>query len=116
MANSLVGTVGLELATAPISLNSSNSTSITPRLAVAYQVDMLAKDTGARSLTSSFAESPAAGVLTTQGENRGVNTFLVEGGVDLKVAKDASLYANVGYQAFSNGSQFTYSGGIKVSF
>lgn len=116
MANSLVGTVGLELATAPISLNSSNSTTITPRLAVAYQVDMLAKDNGARSLTSSFAESPAAGVLTTQGENRGVNTFLVEGGVDLKVARDASLYANVGYQAFSNGSQFTYSGGIKVSF
>ena len=35
-ANSLLGTVGLELATAPIALNRSTTTSITPRLAIAY--------------------------------------------------------------------------------
>jgi hypothetical protein len=28
----------------------------------------------------------------------------------------ASLYASVGYEVFSNGSQFTYGGGVKVRF
>ena len=115
-ANSLVGTIGFELATSPIALNKSNSAAITPRLAVAYQVDALANDTGVKSLTSSFPSAPAAGTFVTQGENRGVNAFLVDGGIDLKIARNASLYASVGYEVFSNGSQFTYGGGMKVKF
>ncbi|WP_245552668.1 autotransporter outer membrane beta-barrel domain-containing protein [Cyanobium gracile] len=115
-ANSLVGTVGLELATGPIPLNRSNTTAITPRLAVAYQVDALGNDAASRSITSSFSSAPAAGTFITQGQNRGVNAFVVDGGVDLKVAENASVYAGIGYEVFSNGSQFTYSGGVKVKF
>jgi uncharacterized protein with beta-barrel porin domain len=115
-ANSLVGTVGFELATSPIALNKSETSAITPRLAVAYQVDALANQTGVKSLSSSFQSAPAAGTFVTQGENRGVNALLVDGGFDIKVAKNASLYASVGYEVFSNGSQFTYGGGMKVRF
>ncbi len=115
-ANSLVGTLGFELASSPIPLNKANTVSITPRLAVAYQVDALANDSGVRSVTSSLNLAPAAGSFQTQGENRGVNTLAVEGGVDLKVSSTTSLYANLGYEAFSNGSQFTYGGGVKVRF
>jgi uncharacterized protein with beta-barrel porin domain len=115
-ANSLLGTVGLELATSPIALNRSKTTAITPRLAIAYEVDALGNDTGVKSLTSSFAQAPAAGSFTTQGENRGVNAFSIDGGIDLQVASNASVYANVGYEAFSTGSQFTYGGGVKVKF
>lgn len=115
-ANSLVGTLGFELASSPIPLNKANTVSITPRLAVAYQVDALANDSGVRSVTSSLNSAPAAGSFQTQGENRGVNTLAVEGGVDLKVSSTTSLYANLGYEAFSNGSQFTYGGGVKVRF
>ncbi|MBW4531281.1 MAG: autotransporter domain-containing protein [Aphanothece saxicola GSE-SYN-MK-01-06B] len=115
-ANSLLGTVGVELVTAPIPLNSSNTISITPRLAIAYQVDALGGNTENKSLTSSFVQAPAAGSFTTQGENRGTNTLTVDAGVDLKLAKNASIYANLGYEFFSNGSQFTYGGGLKVKF
>ena len=79
-------------------------------------MDALGNDTGVKSLTSSFAQAPAAGSLTTQGENRGVNTFSIDGGIDLQVASNASVYANVGYEAFNTGSQFTYGGGVKVKF
>jgi uncharacterized protein with beta-barrel porin domain len=115
-ANSLLGTIGLELATAPIALNRSKTMAITPRLTMAYQVDALGNDTGVKSLTSSFAQAPTAGSFTTQGENRGVNTFSIDGGINLQVASNASVYANVGYEAFSTGSQFTYGGGVKVKF
>lgn len=115
-ADSLIGTLGFELASSPIPLNRSGTAAITPRLALAYQVDALANDAGVRSLTSSLPSAPVAGSFQTQGENRGVNTLLVEGGVDVKVASNASLYATVGYEAFSNGSQFTYGGGMKLSF
>lgn len=115
-ANSLVGTLGFELASSPIPLNKANTVSITPRLAVAYQVDALANDSGVRSVTSSLNSAPAAGSFQTQGENRGVNTLAVEGGVDIKLSSSTALYANLGYEAFSNGSQFTYGGGVKVRF
>jgi uncharacterized protein with beta-barrel porin domain len=115
-ANSLLGTVGLELAFSPIALNRSKTTAIKPRLAIAYQVDALGNDSGVKSLTASFTQAPAAGSFTTQGQNRGVNTLTIDGGIDLQVASNASLYANVGYETFSSGSQFTYGGGLKVKF
>jgi hypothetical protein len=45
-----------------------------------------------------------------------VNTFSIDGGIDLQVASNASVDANVGYEAFNTGSQFTYGGGVKVKF
>jgi uncharacterized protein with beta-barrel porin domain len=67
-------------------------------------------------LNASYAQAPPAGSFTTQGQNRGVNTLTIDGGIDLQVASNASLYANVGYETFSSGSQFTYGGGLKVKF
>ena len=115
-ANSLVGTLGMEFASSPIALSKNKVQSITPRLAVAYQVDALANSSGNKSLTSSFVDAPGAGSFSTQGENGGTNAFTVAGGFDLQVAKNASLYATVSYEVESNGSQFGYGGGLRVSF
>ena len=115
-ANSLIGTIGFELATSTIALNKSKTTAITPRLAVAYQVDALANDTGVKTLTSTFHSAPAAGTFVAQGENRGVNAIIIDGGIDIKVAQNTSLYASAGYEIFSHGSQFTYGCGMKVKF
>ena len=115
-ANSLVGTLGMEFASSPIALSKNKVQSITPRLAVAYQVDALANSSGNKSLTSSFVDAPGAGSFSTQGENGGANAFTVAGGFDLQVAKNASLYATVSYELESNGSQFGYGGGLRVSF
>ena len=115
-ANSLVGTLGMEFASSPIALSKNKVQSITPRLAVAYQVDALANSSGNKSLTSSFVDAPGAGSFSTQGENGGANAFTVAGGFDLQVAKNASLYATVSYEVESNGSQFGYGGGLRLSF
>ena len=115
-ANSLVGTLGMEFASSPIALSKNKVQSITPRLAVAYQVDALANSSGNKSLTSSFVDAPGAGSFSTQGENGGANAFTVAGGFDLQVAKNASLYATVSYEVESNGSQFGYGGGLRISF
>jgi uncharacterized protein with beta-barrel porin domain len=115
-ANSLVGTLGMEFTTSPIALSKNKVQSITPRLAVAYQVDALANTSSNKALTSSFVEAPAAGSFTTQGENGGANAFAVAGGFDLQVAKNASLYLTVSYELESNGSQFGYGGGLRVAF
>ena len=72
-ANSLVGTLGMEFASSPIALSKNKVQSITPRLAVAYQVDALANSSGNKSLTSSFVDAPGAGSFSTQGENGGAN-------------------------------------------
>ncbi|WP_158217097.1 autotransporter domain-containing protein [Synechococcus sp. 8F6] len=115
-ANSLVGTLGLEVASSPITLSKNKVQSITPRLAVAYQVDALANTSGNKSLTSSFVDAPDAGSFSTQGENGGANAFIVAGGFDLQVAKNVSIYAMASYELQTNGSQFGYGGGVKIIF
>ena len=115
-ANSLLGTLGLEFASSPIPLSKNKVQSITPRLALAYQVDALANTSSTKSLTSSFVDAPSAGSFSTQGENGGANAFTVAGGFDLQLSKNASLYAMVSYEVQSNASQLGYGGGIRVKF
>jgi autotransporter-associated beta strand protein len=115
-ARSLVGTIGFELASSPIALNRTRTATVTPRLALAYQVDAFANDATTRTLQSSFPSAPAAGNFLTEGENQGANTFVVDGGVDIGISRDATLFASIGYEVFSSGSQFTYGGGIKIRF
>ena len=111
-----MGSLGLEFASSPIALSKNKVQSITPRLALVYQVDALANTRATKSLTSSFVDAPGAGSFTTQGENGGANAFTVSGGFDLQVTKNASLYATVGYEVESNASQFGYGGGIRINF
>lgn len=115
-ASSLVATLGMELAFSPIALSQDKVQSITPRLAVAYQVDALANSSGNKTLNSTFVAAPGAGSFSTQGENGGANALTVAGGVDVQLARNASLYATVSYQVESNGSQFGYGGGLRIHF
>jgi uncharacterized protein with beta-barrel porin domain len=115
-ANSLVGTLGVEFSSSPIPLFPNKVQSITPRLTVAYQVDALANSSDNKALTSSFVDAPGAGSFTTQGENGGANALIIEGGFDMQVAKNTSLYVTANYNSESNGSQFGYGGGIRVKF
>jgi hypothetical protein len=50
---------------------------------MAWQIDGLANDSGVRCLTSSFASAPTAGSFQTRGETRGINTLVVERGVNV---------------------------------
>jgi len=112
-SQSLVGTVGAELHAA-IPLNPARTQLLKPRLAVTYQVDALANSTRNTSLEVSL---PGAAVSTiSNGLNRGANDLTITGSCDYVINSRASLYASASYEAFSNGSQFAYGGGIKVSF
>jgi len=114
-ASSLIGTIGLELTTAPIPLNKRKTISLVPKLALAYQVDALASETGNSSLSASMPAS-GSGSFLTQGQNRGMNGFSIAAGADLALSQSAALYANVNYEAFSSGNQVGYGEGLRVKF
>ena len=114
-ASSLIGTIGLELTSAPIPLNKSKSISLVHKLALAYQVDALASETGNSSLSATMPAS-GSGSFLTQGQNRGVNGFTIAGGVDLTLSQSTALYANLNVESFSTGSQFGYAGGVRFKF
>jgi hypothetical protein len=115
-ANSIIGTLGLELATDPIRVHHKSPFAIQPKLAVTYQVDTLGNSTSEKSISSTFASSPPAPSIAIEGQNRGANSLTLDGRVELFFAKDLSLYASAGYEQFSNGNQFNYAGGIKYLF
>jgi autotransporter-associated beta strand protein len=115
-ANSLLGTVGVELMTSPLPLNTSRTATITPRLAVAYQVDALANTSRNKTLESSFVGAPAAGALTTEGQNLGVNNLNLSAGFSVNVASNLELFASASYLVISNANQFSYGGGLRVKF
>lgn len=115
-SNSLVGTIGFELSTTPIKFTKSGKQSFAPKLALAYQVDALANANYTKELTASFVEAPAAGVITTQGQNGGANAFTIAAGGDLQLFENTSLYATIRYEVENSGSQFGYSGGVRYLF
>ena len=115
-ANSLLGTIGVEFTTSPLALNAEGSASIVPRLALAYQVDALANNPQNKTINSSFVGAPAAGTLSTEGQNLGVSNLNVAGGFTVQLANQVSLYASASYLLLSNANQFAYNGGVRVKF
>ena len=116
LAQSLVASVGFELSSAPLALDANKTRVLTPRLALAYQVDALGEETDQRSLHARWSDSPGAGAVEVLGEHRGMHGFKLDGGAELKLARNAALYANLGYEAFSTGAQFNCGGGLKLTF
>jgi outer membrane autotransporter protein len=114
-ASSLVGTIGIELTSGPIPLNKAQSISLIPKLALAYQVDVLAGELGNSSLSASMPAS-GSGSFLTQGQNRGVNGLTIAAGADLALSQSTALYANVNVEAFSSGNQLGYGGGFRFKF
>jgi uncharacterized protein YhjY with autotransporter beta-barrel domain len=112
--NSLMATLGASLE-APIPLNSSKITVLTPRVGVAYQYDFLANQNGNKSITAVFQDDPTTS-FTEVGQNRGANSVYLDLGADLQINPNLVLYASVNYQAFTNGNQFGYQGGVRVKF
>jgi outer membrane autotransporter protein len=112
--NSLLGTIGISLQ-APIPLNTKKSTVLSPHIGVAYQVDFLADQDGNRSITAALQDD-AATSYTVQGQSRGPNNLYLNLGADLQLNPQAVLYANVNYQAFNNGDQIGYQGGLRYKF
>jgi len=112
-AQSLVGTVGAELSSHFV-LNDKRNNVLIPRLKLAYQVDPLANDSSNYRLQATV---PAAGAaFSTTGQSNGANNLVVGGSVEVQIADKASLFAGVNYQAFENGNQFGYGGGVKYNF
>jgi autotransporter-associated beta strand protein len=115
-ANSLLGTVGVELMTNPLPLNASRTVSITPRLTLAYQGDFLANNVQNKTVDSSFVGAPSAGTLTTEGQNLGANNLNLSGGFSVQVAENVDIYASATYLLLSNANQFSYGGGLRMKF
>lgn len=115
-ANSLTGTLGLEVTTAPIATGGGKAAALTPRLALAYRIDALADDADVKTLRASFVGTPAAGAFDTRGENRGMHAFILDSGVELTLAQGVSLHASLGYEVFATGSLFSCGGGLNFAF
>jgi len=112
--NSLLGNIGVSLE-APIALNQKKTTVLIPRIGVAYQYDFLADQDGNRSITASLQDD-ATTSYTVQGQNRGSSNLQLNLGADLQLNPKTVLYAGVNYQAFNNGDQFGYQGGLRYKF
>ena len=112
--NSLLGTVGISLE-APIPLNHTKTTIFIPKVGVAYQYDFLADQDGNRSITA-ILKDDATTSYTAQGQNRGSSNLQLNLGADLQLNPKAVLYAGVSYQAFNNGDQLGYQGGLRYKF
>ena len=112
--NSLLGSVGVSLE-APIALNKKKTTVLVPKIGVAYQYDFLADQDGNRSITASLKDD-ATTSYTVQGQNRGSSNLQLNLGADLQLNPKTVLYAGVNYQAFNNGDQFGYQGGLRYKF
>lgn len=109
-----MATLGASLE-APLPLNSSKTTVLTPRVGVAYQYDFLANQNGNKSITAALQADPTR-FSTEVGQNRGANSVYLDLGADLQINPNLVLYASVNYQAFTNGNQFGYQGGVRVKF
>ena len=112
--NSLLGSVGVSLE-APIALNQKKTTVLIPKIGVAYQYDFLADQDSNRSITASLQDD-ATTSYTVQGQNRGSSNLQLNLGTDLQLNPKTVLYAGVNYQAFNNGDQFGYQGGLRYKF
>jgi outer membrane autotransporter protein len=112
--NSLLGSVGVSLE-APIALNQKKTTVLIPKIGVAYQVDFLADQDGNRSITASLQDD-ATTSYTMQGQTRASSNLQLNLGADLQLNPKTVLYAGVNYQAFNNGDQFGYQGGLRYKF
>lgn len=113
-SNSLIATAGTAIEV-PITLNKAGTTVLTPRAGVAFQYDMLANNLGNRSITATPIEVPSTS-FTATGQNRGANTLYLDLGADLQISRNFGLYADLNYQAFSNGNELGYRGGLRASF
>ena len=111
-ANSLMATAGASVE-APIPLNNSKTTILSPRVGVAYQYDLLANQNGNKSITGASQFDPTT-PITQIGQNRGVNSVYLDLGAKLQINPNLVVYAAVNYQAFTNGNQFGYQGGVRV--
>jgi len=112
--NSLMGTVGASVE-APIPLNKSKTTALTPRFGVAYQCDFLANQDGNKSIAAALVDD-ATTSFTAVGQNRGPNSVYLDLGADLQINPQVVIYVSANYQAFTNGNQIGYQGGLRVKF
>jgi uncharacterized protein with beta-barrel porin domain len=113
-SNSLIATAGTAIEL-PIALNKARTTVLTPRAGLAYQYDMLANSTSNRTISATAVDVPSLS-LTETGQNRGSNTLYLDFGADLQINRNFGLYADVNYQAFSNGNELGYRGGLRANF
>jgi len=113
-SNSLLGTIGAVFE-APIPLNKTKTAVLTPRLGVSYQHDFLADQSGNTSITATIQGDPTT-PYTEAGQNRGANSVYLNLGTDLQINPKVVLYAGLNYQAFTNGNQIGYNGGLRMKF
>ncbi|NBY16248.1 MAG: autotransporter domain-containing protein [Betaproteobacteria bacterium] len=108
-AESWLSTLGVELK-APIVL--SRNTAIVPRVMARWKHDFNGNANEERDINASYANLPSLGNQLIVGQNRGEDALQLVGGLEFE-ASNSSLYANVGYGSWSNGTELTWSGGMR---
>ena len=73
-------------------------------------------DQDANRFITAAMQDDATTSYTVQGQNRGSSNLQLNLGADLQLNPKTVLYAGVNYQAFNNGDQFGYQGGLRYKF
>ena len=110
-ADSLLAGLGMELEL-PIVLNSTNR--IIPRFYVGYEHDFMGDTNQEHELKSEFAKLPALGSVDVLGQNRGSDDLDLALSIELETSDSISIFGNVGGSFWSNGSELSYGGGVRV--
>ena len=110
-ANSLLAGLGMELEL-PIVLNATNR--LIPRFFVGYEHDFMGDTNQEHELKSEFAKLPALGSVDVLGQNRGSDDLDLALSIELETSDSISIFGNVGGSFWSNGSELSYGGGVRV--
>ena len=110
-ADSLLAGLGMELEL-PIVLNASNR--LIPRFFVGYEHDFMGDTNQEHELKSEFAKLPALGSVDVLGQNRGSDDLDLALSIELETSDSISIFGNIGGSFWSNGSELSYGGGVRV--
>jgi len=111
-ADSLVTSVGVRVGAEL----QAGATSIRPQLLARYDYDWSASDDDAHDIVSTFAGVPVIGPIDIIGQNRGDHGFTLAGGVTAQVTETANLFAGAGYRWNSNGQEYGFGVGARMSW
>ena len=96
----------------PIVLNATNR--LIPRFFVGYEHDFMGDTNQEHELKSEFAKLPALGSVDVLGQNRGSDDLDLALSIELETSDSISIFGNFGGSFWSNGSELSYGGGVRV--
>jgi hypothetical protein len=94
----------------------AGDTDIRPQALLRYDYDWNADDNDAHEIDSSFAAVPSVGTIDIVGQNRGEHGLLLAGGITAQINERANLFAGGGYRWNSNGEEYNFGLGARMTW